>query len=253
MFKFLNALVIVLGLGAALGVQVQGQAPAPAPDIWKGVYTIAQAENGETSYVAMCSRCHNPDLSGGQIGAQTAPALGGEKFKSRWELNNVDRLFHTIRETMPRGTPGILTDDAALGLVAYILKFNGFPAGDVPLAATVPLASLVFVPQDGVVAKREIVNFAQIETAGCVTEGPNQSWMLTRATEPVAARAGAFGAGAGNVQLGSQTYRLVSVGAFRSELRPGYAVQIKGLIRKDPDMTLINLTAIAPTGSPCRN
>jgi hypothetical protein len=36
-------------------------------------------------------------------------------------------------------------------------------------------------------------------------------------------------------------------------MRPGYAVQIKGLIRKDPDMTLINLTAVAPTGSPCGN
>jgi len=254
MFKFLNALVVVVGLGAALGAQAGGQqGSAPAAEIWKGVYTASQAENGETTYVAMCSRCHNPNLSGGQIGAQTAPALGGEKFMSRWELNNAERLFHTIRETMPRGTPGILTDDSALGLVAYILKFNGFPAGAAPLAASPALANLVFVPKDGVVAKREVGNFAQVETAGCLTEGPNQSWMLTRATEPVAARAGAFGAGAANMPLGSQTFRLVSVGAFRSEMRPGYAVQIKGLIRKDPDMTLINLSAMAPTGSPCGN
>ena len=96
-------------------------------------------------------------------------------------------------------------------------------------------------------------NFAQVEAAGCLTEGPNQSWMLTNATEPVAARAGAFGASASNVTLGSQTFRLVSVGAFRSQLKPGYAVQVKGLIRKDPEMTLINLTAVSPTGSPCKN
>jgi mono/diheme cytochrome c family protein len=252
--RFVSLAAAVVAMGAIFGqAQARGQSSAPAAEIWKGVYTAAQAEAGETSYTAMCSRCHNPDLSGGQIGAQAAPALGGDKFMARWESNNVDRLFHTIRETMPRGTPGILNDDSALGLVAYILKFNGFPAGATPLSATAPLNTLVFLPKDGIVAKRELVNFAQVEAAGCLAEGPNQSWMLTNATEPVAARAGAFGASTSNVTLGSQTFRLVSAGAFKSQMRAGDAVQVKGLIRKDPEMTLINLTAVAPTGSPCKH
>jgi hypothetical protein len=230
--------------------QTQGPAVGLEP-IWKGVYTPAQAEKGETTYTAMCSRCHNPDLSGGQVGAQAAPALGGNKFLSRWESNNVDRLFHTIRETMPRTTPGVLTDESAIGLVAYILKYNGFPAGSAPLATSSALESFVFVPKDGALATRPVTDFALVEAAGCLTEGPREAWTLTQATEPVVARPGAFGAGSKTVKLGSGTLRLVSVAPFRTSLKAGDAVQVKGLIRKDPDQTLINLTAVAPLGSAC--
>jgi mono/diheme cytochrome c family protein len=241
------AVLVTVGVGAqALSVQALG----PAPEIWKGAYSTSQAADGEATYVAMCSRCHNPDLSGGQVGAQTAPPLGGDKFMQRWESNNVDRLFHTIRETMPRGTPGVLTDDSALGVVAYILKFNGFPAGSAPLA-NATLGTLVLVSKDGVLAKRAVGNFVMVDTVGCAVEGPNQVWTLTHAAEPVSARPGAFGTGATSGQLGDQTFRLVSVAAFRSQLQPGRAVQIRGLIRRDPDQALINLTAVASAGAPC--
>ena len=76
--RFVSLAAAVVAMGAIFGqAQARGQSAAPAAEIWKGVYTAAQAEAGETSYTAMCSRCHNPDLSGGQIGAQ-APALGGD-------------------------------------------------------------------------------------------------------------------------------------------------------------------------------
>src|SRR5262245_59426492 len=228
-----SATVAVLGLLGSFGVVgAQGRGQASSPEIWKGVYTAAQAEAGEASYSAMCSRCHNPDLSGGQIGAQTAPPLGGDKFIARWESNNIDRLFRTIRETMPRGTPGILTDDNALGLVAYILKFNGFPAGASPLVADdAALGNVVLLPKDGVLAAREVSNFSQVEAAGCLAEGPNQTWSLVSATEPVPARPGAFGVTPGTITLGSQTFRLVSVAPFRSNLQAGRVVRVKGLIR----------------------
>jgi mono/diheme cytochrome c family protein len=238
-------------VGVALRVaHAQVQGAGGTDPIWKGVYSPAQAEKGEATYVAMCSRCHNPDLSGGQVGAERAPALGGDKFLSRWESNSVDRLFHTIRETMPRTTPGVLTDESALVLVAYILKYNGFPAGSVPLAASATLETLVFVPKDGALATRPVTDFALVEAAGCLTEGPSQVWTLTQATEPVVARAGAFGTGS-TVKLGSGTLRLVSAAPFRASLKAGDAVRVKGLIRKDPDQTLINLTAVAPLGSAC--
>ena len=244
---------VMAGFGGLATAMIDAQAPAPAPEIWKGVYSAGQAESGEATYTGTCSRCHNPDLSGGQVGARSAPPLGGEKFMQRWESNNVDRLFHTIRETMPLGTPGVLNDDVAIGIVAYILKFNGFPAGGAPLSANAELGALVFVPKNGVLAKRDVGNFAIVETVGCASEGPNQIWTLTRAAEPVAARPGAFGVGGTNAQLGSQTFRLVSVAGFRSQLQAGPAVQIRGLIRKDPDQTLINLTAVAPAGASCAN
>jgi mono/diheme cytochrome c family protein len=245
--------VIVVALVTISGaVRTHGQSTAGPAEIWKGVYTVQQAESGESTYTTTCARCHNPDLSGGQVGANTAPPLGGDKFLLRWEANNVERLFHTIRDTMPRGTPGIITDDAALGLVAYILKYNGFPAGATPLTPTTDkLSTLVFVPKDGVIAKREASNFTQVEASGCLVEGPNQGWALVKATDPVPARAGAFTAGAATPQFGAQTIRLVSVAPFRSRMQPGRAVLVKGLIRKDPDATLINLTDFAATDSPC--
>src|SRR4029077_7728512 len=92
---------------SAGGSTAYAQTPAPA-GLWAGVYSAPQAEKGEATFSSLCSRCHNPDLSGGQVGAAYAPALGGGKFIARWESNTVDRLFHTIRDTMPRGTPGML-------------------------------------------------------------------------------------------------------------------------------------------------
>jgi mono/diheme cytochrome c family protein len=230
---------------------LHAQAPAPATGLWAGAYSVEQAEKGEATFSSLCSRCHNPDLSGGQVGASYAPPLGGDPFMARWETNTVDRLFHTIRDTMPRGTPGLLNDEAALAVVAYILRFNGYPAGDVPLTTGPSFDLLQFVPKEGAGGKREIGNFALVAVAGCLAEGANRSWILTNATDPVAAREGPSGGVATAAALGSQTFRLVSVAAFRSTLQPGRAVQVKGLIRKDVDETMINVTAVDPMTSSC--
>jgi mono/diheme cytochrome c family protein len=247
-----NRLVVFLALtlGLAIGLGSRTRAQAPGADIWKGVYTSAQAEVGANSYAASCSRCHNPDLSGGQVGNVAAPALGGQNFMSRWQSNNVDRLFHTIRETMPRGTPGILNDESAMNIVAYILKYNGFPSGDTPLTAGSALADLFFVPKDGVIARREVVNFVVVQTVGCLAQGPDQSWMLTGAADPEVARPGASVA-TKDAPGGSQTFRLVSAGAYSSKLSAGRSVQVRGLFRKDSDGAVINLTDVVALGTEC--
>jgi mono/diheme cytochrome c family protein len=244
----LTGLLATFGFGG--GSTAFAQTPAPA-GLWAGVYSAAQAEKGEATFSSLCSRCHNPDLSGGQVGASYAPALGGDKFMARWETNTVDRLFHTIRDTMPRGTPGMLNDDAALAVVAYILRFNGYPAGTEALTTGPSFDLLQFVPKEGTGGKREVGNFALVAVVGCLTEGTNRSWMLTNATDPVAAREGPSAGVAKDAALGSQTFRLVSVAPFRSTLQAGRAVQVKGLIRKDPDETMINVTAVDPVTSSC--
>lgn len=253
------AAALTIGIGgfvatlAAFSGGPQAGAPQAAaqPPIWNGVYTAAQAKQGEDTYTALCSRCHNPDLSGGQVGATSAPPLGGEKFLGRWESNNVDRLYRTILDTMPRNAPGTLGEESALALAAYILKFNGFPAGTSALAADASLERLAFVPKDGVVAARAVGDFALVESTGCAREGANHEWTLTRATRPVAARAGAFTATTAAVDLGADTIRLVSVAPFRSALDPGRAVRVRGILRNGPDQTFINLTGVAPTGATC--
>jgi mono/diheme cytochrome c family protein len=246
-----GGLVAIAALGACLGVTLHAQGDGGAtPRIWAGVYSTAQASSGETTYAALCSRCHNPDLSGGQVGASSAPALAGEKFMARWESNNVDRLYRTILDTMPRNAPGTLSEPSALALTAFILKSNGFPAGPESLNVQSALERVAFVPKDGLVVARPVGDFALVEASGCA-ERSADGWVLLRATQPVAARGGALTASGASVDLGDQTIRLVSAAPFQSSLASGRAVRVKGIIRNGPGQTFINLTGVAAFGASC--
>ncbi len=250
-FRFSAAcLVFVLvAAGAMARTEAQG-GPAPQGKIWTGVYTSAQASEGEATYGAMCGRCHANDLAGGQVGAAFAPALGGEKFLGAWESRTAGRLFREIRDTMPRGTPGTLSEQNTAELVAYILKVNGFPAGDTALTAdAAALDAVVIVPKAGAV-KRDASNFAMVQASGCVATGAGGGLMLTRATEPVVATT------TGPMQAlsstsGTQTFRLVSAAPFKLDSRVGEQVMVKGLIRRDPDEIMLNLLAVESSGVRC--
>ena len=79
-------LIVAAGSGAA----VHAQSPdASLGKIWTGVYSADQASRGETTFASRCARCHASDLSGGQVGAAYAPALGGERFLGSWESRNL--------------------------------------------------------------------------------------------------------------------------------------------------------------------
>ncbi len=230
-------------------VLLQAQGAAGTGPIWAGVYTAAQAESGETTFMARCAGCHRADLKGSQTGANYAPALGGDDFMLRWDSSSVNRLFRIIRDTMPRGTPGTLGEQTTLDVVSFILKFNGFPAGmSVLTADAANLEKITFVPKAGAAVKREVANFAPVEAVGCLTRGPS-SWTLTRATDVQSATAGPIpGADAA---LGAQTYRLVSGAAFGLDARMGAKVRVKGILRRDPDETLVNLTAVDTVAANC--
>lgn len=244
------ALTLTL-VGAMCGGAVRAQAPdAALGKIWTGVYSADQASRGEATFGARCARCHASDLSGGQVGAAYAPALGGERFLGSWESRNLSRLFRTIKDTMPRGEPGILNDAGAAELVAYILKYNGFPAGEALLVTeTAALESVTIIPKPGAV-KREATNFTTVLATGCLTRGAVNGWALTSATDPAVSRADAP-LTTTSATSGTQTYRLVSAGAFGFEARAGERITVKGVIRRDPDETLLNVLAVAPAGSRC--
>ena len=246
------AALATIWLGASLGITLRAQSDGGAtPRIWTGLYSTTQASSGETTYAALCSRCHNPDLSGGQVGASNAPALAGEKFMARWESNNVDRLYRTILDTMPRNAPGTLAEESALALTAFILKSNGFPAGTESLSVQTALERVAFVPKDGLAVARPVGDFALVETSGCAERSAENGWVLLRATQPVAARGGALTAAGTPGNLGDQTIRLVSAAPFQSTLASGRAVRVKGIIRNGPGQTFINLTGVAAFGASC--
>jgi mono/diheme cytochrome c family protein len=96
-----------------------------AKKMWDGVYTGAQAASGKTNFDLSCSRCHNVAL----IGSERGPAIKGSEFLSHWEKDTIAGLFTKIRDTMPQGNAGTVTDDVKLDILTYILQQNGVPAG----------------------------------------------------------------------------------------------------------------------------
>ena len=93
--------------------------------VWGGVYTDAQAERGALAYQANCQSCHGAQLTG----QGEAKPLTGASFLSNWNGLSVGDLFERVRTTMPINAPKSLPRGAYADILAYVLKFNGFPAG----------------------------------------------------------------------------------------------------------------------------
>jgi quinoprotein glucose dehydrogenase len=91
-----------------------------------GVYTEAQAARGAASFAQNCAVCHGASLSG--VGE--APALAGAQFVSDFNGLTVGDLFERMRTTMPLNNPGALSRDQYADILAFMLKSNGYPAGE---------------------------------------------------------------------------------------------------------------------------
>ena len=114
------------GLGVAPGVVVEAAQP-PAAD---GGFTMEQVDAGWTAYARQCEECHGRTLDG-----MEAPPLRGVDFLNGWAGQTTDELFAYVRDEMPPGLGGSLSDQVYLNLVAYILDGNGARPGDAPLTA----------------------------------------------------------------------------------------------------------------------
>ena len=98
-----------------------------------GLYSDAQAARGESVYQQYCAVCHGPSLQG-----NPAAPLTGAAFRARWEdgKHTLDDLFFIVRSLMPNNAPGSLSKAQYADVVAYILKVNGYLAGDAELIPT---------------------------------------------------------------------------------------------------------------------
>jgi mono/diheme cytochrome c family protein len=117
-------------LVTATGGTLRAQAPAAAKTTNDGVFTDAQVKRGSDVYQAQCAACHDAQLTG----SGTAPALSGTDFSANWKDETVASLFERIRATMPADNPGSLQRPQVAELVAFILNFNKYPAGQTELA-----------------------------------------------------------------------------------------------------------------------
>ena len=96
-----------------------------------GAFTRDQAADGWSVYGVQCEQCHGPGLEG----MVHAPPLIGVDFLNGWAGRTTDELFAYLRDEMPPGQAGALSDRSYVGLVAYMLEANGAVPGDRTLTA----------------------------------------------------------------------------------------------------------------------
>ncbi len=97
------------------------------------LYTEAQATDGAEVWTKTCAGCHE------------SKDVTSADFRTKWGGRALFELYTQIRTTMPDDAPGSLTPEQYTNAVAYILKLNGLPAGEIKLAAdSVAMAGMKF-------------------------------------------------------------------------------------------------------------
>lgn len=92
------------------------------------LYTKEQAEKGAIAYYQNCAMCHGPLLDG-QAGGFSGPALKGPDFADPSYDFHVNEIFNFVAKLMPSATPGSLSPEQDVEIMAFILRENGYPAG----------------------------------------------------------------------------------------------------------------------------
>jgi mono/diheme cytochrome c family protein len=138
--KMRKSLFVAAALLVPTGGAVWAQTSSSVLD---GVYTEAQAQRGSTQFAQNCAACHGSGLSGNG----EAPALAAAEFISNWAGLTVGDLYDRIRNTMPQDNPGKLSRTQYSDILAFVLKANGYPAGQKELdSRSEYLKAIAFVP-----------------------------------------------------------------------------------------------------------
>ena len=229
-----------------------GQQAGPRRSVLDGVYTQAQAERGLTGYVEHCSRCHRDDLRGNP----EALGLTGSRFVEAWREDSLFSLFDHMATRMPREPRQTLPAPVYVDILAFILQFNGYPAGQQELTLE-QLKQVQFVDKNG---PQPLPNLALVRLVGCMTPGEKGSWTLTSATEPVRDNAGRTTTpdelrASGEAAMGRGTYLLQNLENLRDGFSPDpytrHKVQVKGaLVRRQADVR-INVTSLETLAASC--
>src|SRR6185312_8747376 len=136
--------IAILSAALAVSATIGGVAWAQGTSsVLDGVYTEAQAARGNAQYSQHCAACHGSGLTGNG----EAPALVGGEFISNWAGLTLGDLFERIRTTMPQDNPGKLSRGQYAEILSFILRSNGYPAGQKEMdSRTEFLKAVAFVP-----------------------------------------------------------------------------------------------------------
>jgi len=136
----ISALLFLLATSATQAQQAGAKSTA------SGVFTAAQAKDGERAFQAKCATCHGADLHSTD---PEAPDLTEGAFKFGWDGKSIANRFQVIRGTMPYGNALSLDDQTYIDIVAYILAFNGIPSGTQKLEPDVPALEKIVIAVPG--------------------------------------------------------------------------------------------------------
>ncbi len=120
------AVVAILFAAAAPGI-----AYSAGPDASGLSYSVDQAQQGKAVFGRRCESCHGENMTGGVGGG---PPLTGDYFFGLWGDQSLSAVYSFIKSAMPEDNPGSLSNGQVTQVLAYILQFNGFPAGDAEMA-----------------------------------------------------------------------------------------------------------------------
>lgn len=120
-FKHRSTATALVSLACALSWRVAPLAAQTA----EGPFTEAQSAAGQAVYQQSCAACHLATLGG----AGEAPPLAGVKFAQSWSDRTTADLFALVKNGMPLGKPGSLSDEAYAQVVSFILQANGAKPG----------------------------------------------------------------------------------------------------------------------------
>ena len=109
---------LAVAIGSARAQDSSASPPATnGKSVLKGVFTDAQAARGDNEHQSFCTSCHS------------TTNYVSAAFTKAWVGRTVFDLFEQLRTTMPDDSPGSLSQQQYIDIVAYILKINGFPSG----------------------------------------------------------------------------------------------------------------------------
>lgn len=106
----------------------------------QGLFAEEQVGAGSDVYKAQCQVCHGDKLLSGEMGG---PPLSGAFFFNRWEGKTLGEFYEYIHDFMPFGQGGLLSKTEYSDVVAFILDYNGFAAGETAFSPDSDLAELV--------------------------------------------------------------------------------------------------------------
>jgi hypothetical protein len=244
---------VALFSGAVMLLVLICAGPVPAQvnrkTVWNGVFTAEQAARGSKLFASNCTSCHGENLGGGN-----APALKGELFLNHWMEDSASALFTRVKSMPPnRATLG---DAAYVDILAFLLETSAFPAGSEELKPdAVPNIQI-----EGKNGPGAVPNFSLIDVVGCLTQGPEMSWLLTNGTVPVRSRnpvqpTPAEVEAAAAKPTANQRYVLLDVDYFSNTFRAsdhvGHKMNAKGFLIRTANDVRLNVTWLEMVSPQC--